>query len=223
VSTPGPPWGEDSRADELRIASNVVELLRQLTHDAPMRHDPSLRMAHGWHVAVFAGVSSPPLASYLGAPRGSTDELSGYEVVLTDGQGRVLAKGVPAGQVAQALARLESSIRAAVSVLDDVIAPGAVSADADELMAVLRLCARVHGEWVRIHPYANGNGRTARVWANWIALRYGLPPFVRIKPRPDGLLYAQAAHLSMRDGDHALTAQVFVDLLRSVPGRRRAE
>lgn len=198
MSTLGRPWGEDSRADEVRIASNVVELLRQLAVDASMRHDPSLRMAHGWHVAVFAGVSSPPHDSYLGAPRGSTDELGNYEVVL---------------------ARLESSIRAAVSVLDVVIAPGAVPADADELMAVLRLCARVHGEWVRIHPYANGNGRTARVWANWIALRYGLPPFARITPRPDGLLYAQAAHLSVRDGDHSLTTHVFVDLLRSVPGQ----
>lgn len=37
----------------------------------------------------------------------------------------------------------------------------------DELAAV------VHGEWVRIHPYANGNGRIAGTWANWVATRYG--------------------------------------------------
>src|SRR5579864_2894997 len=29
------------------------------------------------------------------------------------------------------------------------------------------------------------NGRTARLWANFLALRYGLPPFVTLRPRPD--------------------------------------
>jgi Fic family protein len=61
---------------------------------------------------------------------------------------------------------------------------------------------------VRIHPFANGNGRTAREWANWAAMRYGLPPFVRLRPRPKGLAYAAAAHASMR-GDHAPAIGVF--------------
>lgn len=68
-----------------------------------------------------------------------------------------------------------------------------------ELFAVVELSAGAHGEWIRIHHYANGNGRTARLWANWVAVRYGLPSFVRIKPRPGGLLYAQAAQSSMGD------------------------
>ena len=57
--------------------------------------------------------------------------------------------------------------------------------------------AAIHGEWVRIHPFANGNARTARVWAAWIALRYGLPVFVTVKPRPNDAAYAQAAFASM--------------------------
>lgn len=215
---PGPPWGEDSPADETLVAAQVVTLLRELVRRAPDRVEPTVAMAHTWHRAIYRGASSPPLESYLGAPRGSTPELIGYEVGLLDHRGRPTAQAVPADQVRTALARLQRSIAAAVAVLDDVVPVGARPADADELMAVLRLAAEVHGEWVRIHPYANGNGRVARVWANWVALRYGLPPFVRIKPRPDGLLYTQAAHRSMRHGDHELTAQVFVDLLRSAPG-----
>lgn len=58
---------------------------------------------------------------------------------------------------------------------------------------MLTLCAYAHGEWIRIHPFANGNGRTARLWANWCALRYGVPPFVKLKPRPEGDLYATAS------------------------------
>jgi Fic/DOC family len=88
----------------------------------------------------------------------------------------------------------------ALASLDAAVPVGAAVGQA-ELMAVLRLMALVHGEWVRIHPFANGNGRTARVWANWTALRYGLPAFVRLKPRPAHLLYAGAAAASMR-GDH---------------------
>ena len=66
---------------------------------------------------------------------------------------------------------------------------------------------------MRIHPFANGNGRPRTLWANWAALRYGLPPFVRIKPRPAGDAYAAAAYASM-PGDHAVTVAVFGQMLR---------
>lgn len=76
----------------------------------------------------------------------------------------------------------------------------------------MTLCSYAHGEWVRIHPFANGNGRTARLWANWCALRYNLPPFVRLKPRPQGNLYARAAASSMA-GDHRSMVAVFAEML----------
>jgi len=79
--------------------------------------------------------------------------------------------------------------------------------------SILRLMAIAHGEWVRIFPFANGNGRTARLWANWVAARYGLPVFVQVKPRPAALLYAGAAMASMR-GDHSAMTTVFHDMLR---------
>jgi Fic family protein len=64
---------------------------------------------------------------------------------------------------------------------------------------------------VRIHPFANGNGRTARLWANFIAMRYGLPPFVTLRPRP-GDDYGAAAAAAM-DGDWRPTERVFRKLL----------
>jgi hypothetical protein len=70
----------------------------------------------------------------------------------------------------------------------------------------------LHGEWVRIHPFANGNGRTARLWANWAGLRYSLPPFVTIKPRP-GNPYGMAAMASM-NGSHATAVAAFDQMLR---------
>jgi fido (protein-threonine AMPylation protein) len=87
-----------------------------------------------------------------------------------------------------------------------------------ELDAIVHLTASIHGEWVRIHPFANGNGRTARVWAAWLALRYRLPLFVSVKPRPDDAAYVSASKASMGRppdfaGDHTLTAHVFSHLL----------
>jgi hypothetical protein len=64
---------------------------------------------------------------------------------------------------------------------------------------------------VRIHPFANGNGRTARLWANYVLMRYGLPPIVRLRPRPDGG-YGVAGAAAM-DGDWEPTVAVFRKLL----------
>jgi len=120
--------------------------------------------------------------------------------------------GVESRLVPQQLGRFEAAMDRAVAVLDALIPAGANPADAAQLWSILTLCAYAHGEWVRIHPFANGNGRTARLWANWCALRYGVPPFVSLKPRPEGNLYATASALSMR-GDHQAMVVVFAGML----------
>jgi len=35
-----------------------------------------------------------------------------------------------------------------------------------------------HYEFVRIHPFNNGNGRTGRILMNWVALKFGYKPLV---------------------------------------------
>lgn len=35
-----------------------------------------------------------------------------------------------------------------------------------------------HYEFIRIHPFNNGNGRTGRILMNWIALKFGYKPLV---------------------------------------------
>lgn len=220
----GPAWGEDSTDDGTVIAANVVTLLTNLLAAAPARSAPSVSLGHDWHRAIYRGVASVPAPHYLGTPRGSADpDLVDYEVELRNPlTGQVLGESVPATNLDRELTSFQRSLTAAVSALDAAIPAGQPPATSDQLLAVVQLAAVAHGEWVRIHPYANGNGRTARTWANWVAMRYGLPPFVRVKPRPDGLLYGQAARASMGlppdfVGDHDLTVSVFLDLLRSRP------
>ena len=148
-------------------------------------------MALDWHQSIYAGVAVPE-PDYIGNVRDSDPTLPclvDYEVIVGTSPG-TLAADVPAS--------LDAYIRAAqtaTAALDAATTPGVAPTDPTTVSAVVRLCALGHGEWIRIHPFANGNGRTARIWANWFAVRYGLPPFVRIKPRPDDVLFSGAAYL----------------------------
>lgn len=119
--------------------------------------------------------------------------------------------GVPAKAVAGALTSFEQTLQRAVGRLDELLPPGA-EPDRDSIMAVIDVCAWAHAEWIRIHPFANGNGRTARLWANSLAMRYGLPPFVRLRPRPDGG-YGDAGKSAMLS-DWGPTAAAFRRMFR---------
>lgn len=181
---------------------------------------PTVPLAQGWHRAIFDGVALP-VPYYAGEVRDDDPdypELVGYEVRVGP------HRAVPARDVPAELERFEDRMGRAVRLLDDRLPVGQAPASEGVLGSVVTLCAIAHGEWARIHPFANGNGRTARLWANWCALRYGLPPFVRLRPRPAGSLYAAAAADSMA-GDHRATVSLFVtwleERLRSEPGERR--
>jgi hypothetical protein len=128
------------------------------------------------------------------------------------------AWGVDPGNVNVELQRFEQRLQAAVRFLDEKIPADEVASD-ESLDLVIELMTWVHGEWARIHPFANGNGRIARIWANWVAMRYGIPPFVRLRPRPDGTRYEGAAAASMR-GEFEVMIPVFRDMLEQMLGER---
>lgn len=48
-----------------------------------------------------------------------------------------------------------------------------------------RILARVHYEFVRIHPFADGNGRIARAITDQLSLYFGFPPAMGGYPRHD--------------------------------------
>lgn len=202
------PWNDDPPGHERQILQNLVGLLREIARMAGRRDTPTVAMAQDWHRRAYHGVPLP-VDYYAGEVRDSDarhPELYGYEVAVG------LFPGSPSATVPEELARFEGSAQSAVASLDRVIAVGSAPGTAQELNALLVLCANLHGEWVRIHPFANGNGRTGRVWANWAALRYGLPPFVTTKPRP-GNPYGAAAMASMR-GDNGPAAAALGQMLR---------
>lgn len=206
-------WEEPAGCEPL-IEANIRRVLGEIARASDRRDPPTITQATRWHRDLYDGIPRP-FDYYAGEIRDSDPrfpELIDYEVEVDDN------RGVPCAMVPAALEQFETRVQTASARLDADIPPGAdppVLAPA-QLHGVLTLCAVLHGEWVRIHPFANGNGRTARLWANWAALRYGLPPFVTIKPRP-GQPYGAAAMASMR-GDHRVTLAVFDQMLRTYLG-----
>lgn len=203
-----PDWNDDAPGSLPTIIANVSALWPEVEAQATSRPAPSIAQALAWHRRIYDGVPVPE-PQYVGQVRDSDPAfpcLVDHEVVVGT------ARGVPARDVPDALAAFERAVRAATSTLDVAIPVDEIPTAAATVTAVVRLSAYAHGEWVRIHPFANGNGRTARLWANCFAVRYGLPPFVRIKPRPDGLFYGGAAAMSVR-GDHRATEAIFLTML----------
>ena len=192
----------DSDTDNPQSRKNLAQVLNEFTRAAQHREHPALETAKDWQAISMRGLKVPD-SRFVGAFRG--------EPGLENLQVKVGAfYGVDAADVSVALKMFESRLQALVAELDSLI-PAGQEPDADQLAAILDLCAWAHSEWVRIHPFANGNGRTARFWANWIALRYGLPPFIRLRPRPN-VGYAEAGAKAMQ-GDWKPTLIVFRQLL----------
>lgn len=218
---PGPIWDVDHPADLARISANGGALIRTFAADAAARASPSLALVCSWHERLYDGCRVPS-RQYLGGLRGDPNrpDLVAYEV----GVGDVRADGWPdrvgvwSADVGAAVTRILAEVQAVLAVMDSRFPVGTRPRTVDELSAVVTLVAAVHGEWVRVHPFANGNGRTARAWAAWLALRYDLPAFVTVKPRPDDVAYARAGRASMGRppdfiGDHTEAANVFMYLL----------
>ncbi len=193
-----PDWDEDSP----QLRSNLTLVLRAIARAAQDRQTLVIEDARRWQVLVMEGLGVPG-HRFVGAFRGEP----GLETV----QVKVGEKyGVNSADVAEALRVFETKLQALVAELDTLL-PLGVEPDADEQAAILDLCAWAHAEWARIHPFGNGNGRTARLWANSLAMRYGLPPFIRLRPRPD-VGYVEAGLKAMQ-GDWKPTAVVFRRLL----------
>lgn len=184
------------------LIANLQRLLRKIRDAAIQREPLNLETIRGWHLATMEGLDVPPNAA-VGIFRGET-ALAGCEVRIGG------FPGTRSDQVAAELAGFHATLDKVVTRLDELVAPDSFPEE-DILAAVIETCAWAHSEWVRIHPFANGNGRTARLLANALAMRYGLPPFVRLRPRPNDP-YGAIASASMK-GVWAPTISLFHEML----------
>lgn len=194
-----PDWDENSP----RLLQNLTKLRATIEREARDRGRlPTIESARGWQKGIMDGLAVPH-PSYVGTFRGERG-LETCRVKIGN------AFGTAPSEVARELATFQNKLHRVLGLLDRKY-PGR-SLDTDGLAAAIDLAAWAHAEWVRIHPFANGNGRTARVWANLILVRYGIPPAVTLRPRPDEGY--EAAGASAMKGDWKPTAEVFRRLVR---------
>jgi hypothetical protein len=197
---PGPEWDDDVASE--RAAENLRGLARSIpAESAQSRAMPTASMARDWHQSMLQGVRVPDEA-YRGGFRGDAHPaLADYEATV----GRVPV--LRAASVGEEIRKFVTEFQNQVTWLDEVNALEDPSVlDPDFVMKVLEVAAWLHCEWVRIHPFVNWNGRTARMWILWLCARYGLPQLLAIRPRPDDTGYDSTTQLGTI-GEHRLFLQ----------------
>jgi hypothetical protein len=195
-------WDEDSR----RLFENLTAVLDESGLHAQSRKAADAETMRLWHARTLRGLRAPT-REWVGCYRGS-ECAADVEVFVPQTNGQ-RCYGSPASRVRDDVAAFVAGINCAVAILDTDIPPKQVPSNLETLEAVIALSASAHARWIRIHPFVNGNGRTARLWANWVAIRYGLPRFVSLRPRPAGDDYADAGRLALCSGDPTRTVDVF--------------
>ena len=192
-----------------RGARNRKQVLADLIRHALSNQPLNAACVAQWHKDCFAGLVGASNECFLGAYRGSRHpRLKKMRVVVA------ALEGAPPHAVTGELNKFFSELQNRMSKLE-----AEIKIDHDkskkELRRVAELAGWAHGEWVRIHPFANGSGRTARLIANWVLSRFRLLPMVGIRPRPE-YPYGQAAIASMQ-GDHSQIARFIVELFEKPP------
>jgi hypothetical protein len=219
-----PSWQEDDPNNLPLISQNVAQLITELRATAPERIFPTPGDLCRWHGRIYAGCQVP-VAGYVGHFRGdpAVAELVDYEVGLGARlrDGHLEKMGVWARQVATEIHAVLAGLQAVFTELDARLPVGKPPTTADQILGVISFTSLAHGECLRVHPFANGNGRIARLLVAFICLRYGLPMFLHIKPRPESEDYIRASRDSMGRppdfvGDHTTTTAVFARMLADV-------
>lgn len=195
----------DWDANSPELLRNLQDLVPTIARHAAERKPLSSDVVRQWQTHIMQGLE-PADGEPLGAFRGDSG-LEEYDVAVA---GR---PGVPAERVAAELQGFDRTLAGLLEELDRQlpVGQGTGRPTQDDVTAVIIVCAWAHGEWLRIHPFPNGNGRTARILVNSIALRYGLPAFMRIRPRP-GAPYARVAARAM-EGEWAAAVPLLTELL----------
>lgn len=172
------PWA-DTPANEARIAAQLVAVREQavkLGREGRLVTEEDLR---GWHKEAVAGVrlTDPFVAGHFRGEGPPAGRLANCPVHVNN------VYGTPPGQVPSQVRGFFAELAQRVSELD-ARRGSEPPMPADVYDDVINLLAWVHGEWVRIHPFVNINGSTARLLVVAVGAYFGIPVPLPGKPRP---------------------------------------
>jgi hypothetical protein len=176
------PWDKDLPANVSRIDANFAKLRPQVVTAALDGQRPNEALLRDWHRQSVRGVrlAEPEVA---GGFRGEGPPGSRLNTSLNAVRGvfGIPMLGADAARVPGLVAGFFMALEQRLDALDARV--GAGEGFAAYYRDVLVVCAWAHGEWVRIHPFADHNGSTARLMVIAVGLRYGVPLKLPGKPR----------------------------------------
>lgn len=201
---PCPEWRKDADEklpDIAQAANSIVDFI--------FRQNPrGYVLGHGdlknWHRKLFAKVA--PVPYYAGNYRGQDTSRPCLDIEVAVGGN----PGVPAAEVETEMKRFSDSLRLHTLSTDDFV--GRAPSGVERLRAATQLAALAGGEIIRIHPFVNGNGRTARLAMNFFLNRYQfrMPFYI---DRPTHPRYSASSEVAMREGNYTPLYQYLVEII----------
>ena len=152
----------------------------------------SARDTRECHEHLFESVTPNDAPYYAGHYRGENFRCLRYYRVQVGGDDRV---GAAPRLVLAQMATLATTISAIIAGMDRAVElPGVTLSSEQKLIYAVAFASRAFEEFLRIHPYANGNGHAARLLVCAIMGRYGYwpnPSLWYIDPRPANPSYTR--------------------------------
>ncbi len=200
---------QDDATDHKQSRKNIEKVLLEAMRHALSNQQLNVQHVLDWHEGLLFNLSyTKGHPNWLGKFRGNpTDEELRCMGIRVGSN-----MGVPPQKVQGEVDQFCSELTRRLGALEAGIKVG-VKKTKEALKLISDEAGWAHGEWVRIHPFANGNGRTARLIANWILMHFRLRPAVRLRPRPQHSVYAAAGEASMAKRDHRSIAKFILEQL----------
>ncbi len=178
-----PSWQYTSHADCARLLPNSSAQLLTGIQGGKYPVEQFARDTRPIHFELFSALAPPSYGYYAGNYRGSHHAcLKDYEVMIrTDPM-----VGTKAVAVSSEIQRLGQSVVNSVEQIEAALKalPTPLTA-AQRAIAVVRLACAAFVSFLTVHPYADGNGHTARALLWIVLMRFGyVPSDWTIDPRP---------------------------------------
>jgi fido (protein-threonine AMPylation protein) len=195
---PCPPWiNEEEPPDKLEdIARAAVAVYEFILRQNQKRHLLNHGHLKTWHGKLFESVV--PVPYYAGHYRCAD---SRYPCLNVNNHVAGVS-GAPFEDVADRMQLFSEALESGTIDTDKFVATH--ETPELKLKAALQLAAFAAGSVIQIHPFLNGNGKTARLAANFFCNRYGYGmPFFLNRPWPNSPAaeYSTACRAAMASGD----------------------
>lgn len=196
-----PNWQYSDHADRERLLSTATEAVITGIIAGKYAVDVFARDTRPIHKQLFSDLAPVGHGYYAGNYRGSHQKcLRNYNVgILGDS-----LVGTQAAKVFGEITKFGTAIVHATELIDSALTSADKPIDpTDRVIAVVRVACDAFVRFLTIHPFADGNGHTARVLLWIILFRFGyIPDKWTIEPRPPFPDYSESI-AKHRRGDTA--------------------